>query len=115
MLISVYYIILKSKRISFCRIRVSCVDYLPLFFCHVFVSKDGWENRWVKSEWKKEDKSAGEWSHTSGNWSGDANDKRHMIQGWLTIVMSLKAKKKKNLLSKIYIHIMFKIFLKFNQ
>ncbi|CAF1924364.1 unnamed protein product [Brassica napus] len=36
---------------------------------------DGWENRWVKSEWKKEDKSAGEWSHTAGNWSGDANDK----------------------------------------
>nr|VDD08103.1 unnamed protein product [Brassica rapa] len=36
---------------------------------------DGWENRWVKSEWKKDDQAAGEWNHTSGNWSGDANDK----------------------------------------
>ncbi|KAH0903424.1 hypothetical protein HID58_042927 [Brassica napus] len=36
---------------------------------------DGWEKRWVKSDWKKDDNTAGEWSHTAGNWSGDANDK----------------------------------------
>ncbi|KAM0878468.1 hypothetical protein ACQ4PT_034876 [Festuca glaucescens] len=36
---------------------------------------DGWEDRWVKSEWKKEDGTAGEWNHTSGSWSGDAQDK----------------------------------------
>uniref|UniRef100_A0A0E0KL42 Calreticulin n=1 Tax=Oryza punctata TaxID=4537 RepID=A0A0E0KL42_ORYPU len=36
---------------------------------------DGWEDRWVKSEWKKEDKTAGEWNHTSGKWYGDADDK----------------------------------------
>ncbi|XP_010418940.1 PREDICTED: calreticulin-1-like [Camelina sativa] len=36
---------------------------------------DGWESRWVKSDWKKDDNTAGEWKHTAGNWSGDANDK----------------------------------------
>ncbi|EMS59406.1 Calreticulin [Triticum urartu] len=35
----------------------------------------GWEDRWVKSEWKKEDNTAGEWNHTSGKWNGDADDK----------------------------------------
>ncbi|KAG5625985.1 hypothetical protein H5410_011203 [Solanum commersonii] len=36
---------------------------------------DGWESRWVKSEWKKDENTAGEWNHTSGKWNGDANDK----------------------------------------
>ncbi|CAE5960412.1 unnamed protein product [Arabidopsis arenosa] len=36
---------------------------------------DGWEKRWVKSDWKKDNNTAGEWKHTAGNWSGDANDK----------------------------------------
>ncbi|XP_052145965.1 calreticulin-like [Oryza glaberrima] len=36
---------------------------------------DGWEDRWVKSEWKKDDNTAGEWNHTSGKWYGDADDK----------------------------------------
>ncbi|KAG6384578.1 hypothetical protein SASPL_155598 [Salvia splendens] len=36
---------------------------------------DGWESRWVKSDWKKDENMAGEWNYTSGKWSGDANDK----------------------------------------
>lgn len=36
---------------------------------------DGWEKRWVKSEWKNDEKMAGEWNHTSGKWNGDPNDK----------------------------------------
>ncbi|CAA0827278.1 Calreticulin-1 [Striga hermonthica] len=36
---------------------------------------DGWENRWVKSDWKKDENLAGEWNYTSGKWNGDANDK----------------------------------------
>ncbi|KAH1035396.1 hypothetical protein GLYMA_20G098400v4 [Glycine max] len=36
---------------------------------------DGWGNRWVKSDWKKDENLAGEWNHTSGQWNGDANDK----------------------------------------
>jgi len=38
-------------------------------------SIDGWEKRWVKSEWKKDENMAGEWNYTSGKWNGDANDK----------------------------------------
>ncbi|KAF9605904.1 hypothetical protein IFM89_020783, partial [Coptis chinensis] len=35
----------------------------------------GWESRWVKSEWKKDENTAGEWNFTAGKWNGDANDK----------------------------------------
>ncbi|KAK1269328.1 hypothetical protein QJS04_geneDACA005113 [Acorus gramineus] len=37
--------------------------------------EDGWEDRWVKSDWKRDENMAGEWVHTSGKWTGDANDK----------------------------------------
>ncbi|KAK6143867.1 hypothetical protein DH2020_024215 [Rehmannia glutinosa] len=37
--------------------------------------KDGWESRWVKSDWKKDENMAGEWNYTSGKWNGDPNDK----------------------------------------
>ncbi|XP_057546089.1 calreticulin-like isoform X2 [Amaranthus tricolor] len=37
--------------------------------------EDGWENRWVKSDWKKDENMAGEWNYTSGKWNGDVNDK----------------------------------------
>ncbi|KAK8962758.1 Calreticulin-2 [Platanthera guangdongensis] len=36
---------------------------------------DGWEDRWVKSDWKKDENAAGDWNHTAGQWSGDVNDK----------------------------------------
>lgn len=39
------------------------------------VCTDGWESRWVKSEWKKDENMAGEWNHTSGKWNGDPEDK----------------------------------------
>ncbi|KAF7012135.1 hypothetical protein CFC21_026360 [Triticum aestivum] len=44
-----------------------------VFFQEKF--EDGWESRWVKSEWKKDENMAGEWNHTSGKWHGDAEDK----------------------------------------
>lgn len=36
----------------------------------------------MKSDWKKDDNTAGEWSHTAGNWSGDANDKGIVIRDY---------------------------------
>ncbi|KAG2695761.1 hypothetical protein I3760_07G028000 [Carya illinoinensis] len=36
---------------------------------------DGWESRWVKSDWKKDENVAGEWNFTAGKWHGDPNDK----------------------------------------
>jgi calreticulin len=44
-----------------------------VFFQEKF--EDGWESRWVKSDWKKDENMAGEWNHTSGKWNGDAEDK----------------------------------------
>lgn len=70
---------------------------------HVFcVMPDGWENRWVKSDWKKDENLAGEWNHTSGQWNGDANDKGELnyyveqsciiaahVYFWLKLIMRL--------------------------
>ena len=37
--------------------------------------EDGWDKRWVKSDWKRDEGLAGEWNFTSGKWNGDVNDK----------------------------------------
>ncbi|KAK9159620.1 hypothetical protein Syun_005961 [Stephania yunnanensis] len=37
--------------------------------------EDGWESRWVKSDWKKSEGNAGSFKHTAGKWSGDPDDK----------------------------------------
>jgi len=37
--------------------------------------EDGWESRWVVSDWKKSEGLNGNWVHTAGKWHGDANDK----------------------------------------
>lgn len=37
--------------------------------------EDGWEDRWVKSDWKRSENAAGDWVHTAGKWHGDPNDK----------------------------------------
>ena len=37
------------------------------FFCRIRSLDDGWENKWVKSEWKKDENMAGEWNYTSGS------------------------------------------------
>ncbi|XP_020576981.1 calreticulin-3 [Phalaenopsis equestris] len=37
--------------------------------------EDGWESRWVRSDWKKSEGKAGSFKHTAGNWAGDPDDK----------------------------------------
>ncbi|WOL03269.1 calreticulin-like [Canna indica] len=54
-------------------VAVASVASAEVFFEERF--SDGWENRWVKSDWKKEDNMAGEWNYTSGKWTADAEDK----------------------------------------
>lgn len=44
-----------------------------MFFC--MFSKDGWENSWVKSDWKRSEGKAGTFKHTAGKWPGDPDDK----------------------------------------
>ncbi|KAL9675460.1 hypothetical protein QQ045_003662 [Rhodiola kirilowii] len=36
---------------------------------------EGWEKRWVVSEWKKAENASGVWNYTAGKWNGDPNDK----------------------------------------
>ncbi|ONK67580.1 uncharacterized protein A4U43_C05F1510 [Asparagus officinalis] len=54
-------------------LSVLSVAMATVFFEERF--DDGWEGRWVMSDWKKNEDAAGKWNHTSGNWSGDPNDK----------------------------------------
>ena len=44
---------------------------------------DGWEEKWVKSDWKKDENMAGDWIHTAGNWSANPNDRG------ITLIISL--------------------------
>ncbi|KAG9444650.1 hypothetical protein H6P81_015990 [Aristolochia fimbriata] len=37
--------------------------------------EDGWEQRWVKSDWKRTEGKAGSFKHTAGKYSGDPDDK----------------------------------------
>lgn len=46
-----------------------------LFFDFLLLNKDGWQSRWVKSDWKKSEGKAGSFKHTAGKWSGDPDDK----------------------------------------
>ncbi|KAI7753720.1 hypothetical protein M8C21_024733 [Ambrosia artemisiifolia] len=36
---------------------------------------DGWQSRWVKSDWKRSEGKAGSFKHTAGSWSADPDDK----------------------------------------
>ncbi|OEL21175.1 Calreticulin-3, partial [Dichanthelium oligosanthes] len=37
--------------------------------------EDGWESRWVESDWKRSEGKAGRFKHTAGRYSGDHDDK----------------------------------------
>ncbi|KAB5512369.1 hypothetical protein DKX38_029397 [Salix brachista] len=43
--------------------------------CNFVLGKDGWESRWVKSDWKSSEGLAGSFKHKAGKWSGDPDDK----------------------------------------
>ncbi|XXG46858.1 hypothetical protein AAC387_Pa02g1594 [Persea americana] len=60
----------KTLLLLFFLLSVACAE---VFFQEHF--DDGWDNRWVKSDWKKYENMAGEWNHNSGKWNGDPNDK----------------------------------------
>jgi len=46
-----------------------------------FVEKfgPGWEKRWVVSNWKKSEGTAGEFKHTAGDWYGDAEEDKGIM------------------------------------
>ncbi|WRX24093.1 Calreticulin/calnexin - like 4 [Theobroma cacao] len=43
--------------------------------------EDGWQSRWVKSDWKRTEGKAGGFKHTAGKWSGDPDDKGIQTSG----------------------------------
>jgi len=40
---------------------------------------DGWSSRWVKSNWKKSDGTAGDWQYTAGDWYGDKEENKGIM------------------------------------
>jgi calreticulin len=42
---------------------------------------DDWQSRWVVSNWKKDEGSAGEWTHTAGDFYGDAKEDKGIMTG----------------------------------
>ncbi|URD79055.1 Calreticulin family [Musa troglodytarum] len=57
---------------------LSLALFLQLSASEIFFEErfdDGWENRWVKSDWKRSEGKAGTFKHTSGKWPGDPDDK----------------------------------------
>ncbi|PPD95913.1 hypothetical protein GOBAR_DD07058 [Gossypium barbadense] len=46
-----------------------------------FLAVNGWQSRWVKSDWKKSEGKAGSFKHTPGKWSGDPDDKGIQTSG----------------------------------
>ncbi|BBH06834.1 calreticulin 3 [Prunus dulcis] len=41
--------------------------------------EEGWQRRWVKSDWKSSEGKAGSFKHTAGKWSGDPDDKAALV------------------------------------
>ncbi|KAM1038648.1 hypothetical protein ACFX13_034039 [Malus domestica] len=62
-----------SSLLSLVLLSLLAIASAKVFFEERF--EDGWDKRWVKSDWKREEGLAGEWNYTSGKWNGDANDK----------------------------------------
>ncbi|PQP96100.1 calreticulin [Prunus yedoensis var. nudiflora] len=62
-----------SSLLSLILLSLLAIASAKVFFEERF--EDGWDKRWVTSEWKKDENLAGEWNYTSGKWNGDANDK----------------------------------------
>ncbi|KAK1372434.1 hypothetical protein POM88_028627 [Heracleum sosnowskyi] len=44
-----------------------------------FGEDDGWQSRWVTSDWKRNEGKAGNFKHTAGKWSGDPDDKDSLV------------------------------------
>ncbi|KAJ7521554.1 hypothetical protein O6H91_19G059500 [Diphasiastrum complanatum] len=63
-----HQVLLFSLLISFAAISLAEVFFEERF-------EDGWEIRWVKSDWKRSAGLAGNWLHTAGQWHGDPDDK----------------------------------------
>ena len=52
--------------------------FLSFFFTCGEKNKDGWQSRWVLSDWKRSEGKAGTFKHTAGKWAADPDDKGNL-------------------------------------
>jgi hypothetical protein len=52
-----------------------CKELVSINQCNFVLEKDGWESRWVRSDWKRSEGLAGSFKHKAGRWPGDPDDK----------------------------------------
>jgi len=60
-------------------LAILSVAYATTYYKETF--DDSWKSRWVVSNWKKSDGTAGEWKHTAGDWYGDAQEDKGIQTG----------------------------------
>jgi calreticulin len=61
---------------------------------------DSWDKRWIVSNWKKSDGTAGEWKHTAGDWYGDAEKDKGIQTGQDARFYGISAKLEKEFSNK---------------
>lgn len=54
------------------------------------MQKDGWQSRWVKSDWKRVEGKAGSFKHATGKWHGDPDDKGIFFLSLFLVSISLE-------------------------
>jgi hypothetical protein len=69
---------------------LNLTSYCSLCMYHWLNAKDGWESRWVKSDWKKDENVAGEWNYTAGKWHGDPNDKGTVLNFMIVVYVQIQ-------------------------
>ncbi|KAJ7563391.1 hypothetical protein O6H91_03G108500 [Diphasiastrum complanatum] len=65
---------MNDRLVLFLRLLVLGTCFAALCLSEVIFEErfdDGWESRWVKSDWKQSEGLAGDWIHTAGKWYGD--------------------------------------------
>jgi len=63
---------MRAQLVIFCLVALLSVVSAKTYFKETFDSS--WESRWVVSDWKKSDGTAGKWTYTAGSFYGDAEE-----------------------------------------
>jgi len=63
---------MKASLLVMCLLGLATLASATTFYKETF--GDDWESRWVVSDWKKSDGTAGAWKHTAGPFFGDAEE-----------------------------------------
>lgn len=63
---------MRAQLVIFCLVALLSVASAKTYFKETFDSS--WDSRWVTSDWKKSDGTAGKWVHTAGTFYGDAEE-----------------------------------------